>query len=118
MLGVKRNTVAFKKNASALRKLSKLSHQKRKLHLKNWDIDAFKDIKNISKAICNCKKIPLKTLVKLKPHKKIIKKIASSHPIAVRKILINQEGGFLGALAGGLIPLIIEGVQQLVKAVS
>ena len=99
--------------------MSKLSHQKRKLHLKNWDIDAFKDIKNISKAICNCKKIPLKTLVKLKPHKKIIQKIASSQPVAVKKILINQKGGaFLGALAGGLIPLIIEGVQQLVKAVS
>ena len=70
MVGVKQNAVAFKKNASTFKKLSKLSHQKRKLHLKNWDIDALRDIKNISKAICNCKKIPLKTLTKLKPHKK------------------------------------------------
>ena len=107
--------VAFKKNACVLKKLSKLSHEKRKSHLNKWDVDAFKDIKKISKLICTCKRIPKKTLTVLQPHKKTIRRIANSQPVMVKKILTNQRGGFLFALAGTLLPIIID---QIVKAVK
>ena len=105
--------VAFKKNACVLKKLSKLSHEKRKSHLNKWDVDAFKDIKKISQAICKCKKIPLKKLTLLKPHKKSIRKIASSSdPEEVKKVLVNQKGGFLFSALGSIIPALIGTVIQ------
>lgn len=107
--------IAIKNNVSALKKLSNLSHKERKFHLNNWGVDAFKDIKKISKLICTCKRIPKKTLAVLQPHKKTIRRIANSQPVTVKKILTNQRGGFLFALAGTLLPIIID---QIVKAVK
>ena len=103
-------------NSIALKKLAKLPHKSRKKHPKDWPCSAFKDIKNISSAICNCRKIPQKTLKKLKPHRNIIRKISKTSPIAVKKILVNHKGGAIfAALAGALIPIIID---QIVKATT
>lgn len=101
-------------NAITLKKLAKLPHKTRKLHLKKWPNSAFRDIKNISKGICECKKIPKKSLRKLLPYKKTIRKIARSQPLGVKKILVNQKGGGLfTALAGGLLGPIINAIGGL-----
>ena len=105
--------IAIKNNVSALKKLSNLTHKERKFHLNNWGVDAFKDIKKISQAICKCKKIPRKKLILLKPHKKSIRKIASSSdPEEVKKVLVNQKGGFLFSALGSIIPALIGTVIQ------
>ena len=103
-------------NIRTLIKLSALSHKNRKSHLKNWPDTSYKDIKNICLSICKCKRIPKKTLNKLHPHRKNIRKISKSNPAAVKKILLEQKGGgIFTALAAGLIPMI---VNSIVKATS
>lgn len=104
-------------NAITLKKLGRLGPSKRKHHLKSWSSTAFKDIKNICTAVCKTKeKIPKKTLNKLTPHKKLIRKISTSRPQSVKNILLKQKGGAIfTALAAGLIPLIID---QVVRAVT
>ena len=103
-------------NIRTLNKLSTLSHKNRKNHLKDWSDTPFKDIKNICSIICKCKKIPQKTLTKLQPYRKNIRKISKSKPAAVKKILLKQKGGgIFTALAAGIIPMI---VNQIVKATS
>lgn len=103
-------------NATVLRKLAKLPQKTRKLHLKKWPSTAFKDIKNISKGICDCEKIPKKVLRKLSPYKKTIRKIARSKPLGVKKILVNQKGGgIFTVLAGTLLGPIIDAIGGLFK---
>ena len=55
-----RNSIAIKNNASALKKLSNLSHKERKFHLNNWGVNAFKDIKKYLKLFVSAKKYPAK----------------------------------------------------------
>ena len=95
-------------NITTLKKLAKLPHKTRKKHLTSWDLSAYKDIKDICGKACSKRKIPNKTLKKLKSQKKIIRKIANSNPTGVKKILVNQKGsGIFTTLAAAIIPTII-----------
>lgn len=108
--------ITTRHNSVVLKKLAKLPHKIRKKYIKDWPCSAFKDIKNISSAICNCRKIPQKTFKKLKTHRNIIRKISKSKPATVKNILVNHKGGAVfAALAGALIPIIID---QIVKATA
>lgn len=103
-------------NVQTLKKISKIPHKNRKKHLDKWSVSAFKDIKNICGGICSSKKIPQKTLKKVKSQKNLIRLIANSKPESVKKILVNQTGGAIfTAIAAGLIPVIID---QIVKATT
>lgn len=96
-------------NATTLKKIAKLSQKERKRHLDKWDLNAYKDIKNICCKACDSKKkIPKNTLKRLKSHKNTIRKLAASTPTAGKKILIEQKGsGVFTALAAAIIPPII-----------
>ena len=100
-------------NVTTLKKLAKLPHKTRKKHLDNWDLSAYKDIKNICSKACSNPKIPKKCVNKLKKQKKTIRKIALANPSAVKKILVSQKGsGIFTALAAGIIPAIIGAIVK------
>lgn len=108
------NSSVLKYNAIALNKLSRLSPCVRKKHISKWPTKSFQDIKKVCKGICHNKKIPRKALLKLNRQKKVIRKITGSSPNQIKSILINQKGGFLGTLAGVLIPPVISAIANLV----
>lgn len=97
-------------------KLSKLPKKQRNKHINNWPTKAFCDIRGLCKEICHNKKIPPKTLKKIQKQKKIIRLLSTSQPKKIQKILTQQSGrGIFTAIAGGLLPLIID---QIVKLTS
>ena len=103
-------------NISTFKKIGKLSQKKRKKHLDNWDSKAYKDIKTICGKACASKKIPQKTLKRLKSQKKDIRKIASANPATVKKILVSQKGsGLFTAIAAGIIPAIVGAISAAKK---
>ena len=72
-------------NISTLKKIGKLSQKKRKKHLDNWDSKAYKDIKTICGKACASKKIPQKTLKRLKSQKKPFVKLHQQTPQLLKK---------------------------------
>ena len=56
------------------------------------------------------------TFNKLKKHRKLLSDLADKRKSIKRKRqLINQKGGFIGALAAAALPIIVDQVYRLVK---
>ena len=56
------------------------------------------------------------TFNKLKKHRKLLSDLADKRkPIKRKRQLINQKGGFIGALAAATLPIIVDQVYRLVK---
>lgn len=107
----------IKKNISLLKVLSKAKASARKNILANCD-------SSLTKAICECTKNVLSGRVdvspsvyrKLKPYARHLRKITHrGTPLPAKTKVIQQHGGFLGALLGALLPIIIGGVTRAIS---
>lgn len=56
------------------------------------------------------------TFNQLKKHRKFLSNLADKRkPIKKKRQLINQRGGFIGALAASILPIVVDQVYRLVK---